>query len=96
MDCRDALARLETIEADLLSTIQTIRTIRGELTKAIELSPTLEALLSAEDVAKLLGVEPPYLYGLARSRKIPSIKLGKYRRFSPLQIKKWLERKANT
>jgi excisionase family DNA binding protein len=41
-----------------------------------------------------LGVETAYLYSLARNGKIPSFKLGKYRRFSPDHLKGWLNRKG--
>jgi excisionase family DNA binding protein len=96
MDYGETLTELEMIETELLSLVQRIRVIRGELTKAFEKSPNLEALLTADAVAKLLSVETTYLYSLARAGKIPSVKLGKYRRFSPLQVKKWLERKATS
>jgi excisionase family DNA binding protein len=56
-------------------------------------TPTLESLLDAEQVAQILGVDTAYVYSRARAKKIPSVKLGKYRKFSPSQIKKWLDRK---
>lgn len=69
--------------------------IREEIRAAIgpDGSATLDALLNAEQVAKILGVEPAYVYSQARVKKIPSIKIGKYRKFSPSQIKKWLDRR---
>lgn len=70
--------------------------VREEVQKAVNGNASLEPLLDAEDVAKLLGVDIGYVYGQARAKKIPSIKLGKYRKFSPSQIKKWLNRKNNT
>ena len=53
----------------------------------------LEPLLGAEQVAQILGVDVGHVHAQARSRKIPSIMVGKYRKFSPSQLKKWLERK---
>jgi len=94
MDPHETLARLETIEADLLSLIQRVRTIRAEVAETIAISPNVETLLTADALAKLLGVETAYLYSLARAGKIPSVKLGKYRRFSPDRVKKWLTGKA--
>jgi excisionase family DNA binding protein len=94
MDRGETLACLEAIETDLLSLVQRVRVLRAELREVIKTSPDLEALLDTDAVAKLLGVETAYLYSQARAGKIPSVKLGKYRRFSPLQIRKWLERKA--
>ncbi len=54
---------------------------------------TLDPLLGAEQVAKILGVDLRVVYRQARTKKIPSIKLGKYWRFSPVELQKWLERK---
>jgi len=67
--------------------------VREEVHKSVNGSPHLEPLLDAEDVAKILGVDTAYVYGLARDKKIPSVKLGKYRKFIPAQVKKWLDRK---
>lgn len=60
-----------------------------------ELNGQDDRLLDAEEVAKLLGVDTGYVYSQARAKKIPSIKLGKYRKFCPSQLKKWLDRKNN-
>ena len=67
--------------------------VREEVHKSVNGSANLEPLLDAEDVAKILGVDTAYVYGLARDKKIPSVKLGKYRKFMPAQVKKWLDRK---
>ena len=67
--------------------------VREEILMSINGGANLEPLLDAEDVAKILGVDTAYVYSLARDRKIPSVKLGKYRKFSSSQVKKWLDRK---
>jgi len=67
--------------------------MREEIHKNSDQNLHLEPLLSAEKVAEILGVDKAYIYSQARSGKMPSIKLGKYRRFSPSKIKKWLDRK---
>ncbi len=89
----DLLTRLENLETSLLSLLQEVRSIKGEIQKKANGNHTLEPLLDAEQLSKLLGVDTAYVYGQARIKKIPSIKLGKYRKFSPSQIKKWLDRK---
>ena len=89
----DSLSRLENLETSLLSLLQEVRSIKGEIQKMANGNSTLEPLLDAEQLSKLLGVDTAYVYSQARTRKIPSIKLGKYRKFSPSQIKKWLDRK---
>ena len=89
----DILPRLENVESNLLSLLQEVRFIKSEIQKKADGGPPLDPLLGAEDVARILGVDVPYIYNQARAKKIPSIKLGKYRKFAPSQIKKWLDRK---
>jgi excisionase family DNA binding protein len=91
----DYVERLEIVEGDLLSLVERVRSIRQEVAAASQRNPQLECLLSADDVAKLLGVETAYVYGLARTGKIPSLKFGRYRRFLPANIKGWLNRKGH-
>ena len=73
--------------------LQEIREAKQQLQKNGNGAASLEKLLDAEEVAKILGVDEGYVYGQARANKMPSIKLGKYRKFSPSQLAKWLERK---
>jgi excisionase family DNA binding protein len=54
---------------------------------------SLEKLLSAKQVAELLGEDERWVYQQARAKKIPSVKLGKYWKFSPSKLQTWLERK---
>ncbi len=89
----EIVARLEVVESELLNFLQEVRSIKAEIQKNSKANPTLEPLLDADEVAKFLGVDKAYIYTQARSGKIPSIKLGKYRKFSPSKIKKWLDRK---
>jgi excisionase family DNA binding protein len=92
MDLPEALTRLDNLENALLAQIQEVRTIRAEFQKPA-VNGALEPLLGAEQVAKILGVDVGHVHAQARSRKIPSVMIGKYRKFSPSQLKKWLERK---
>jgi excisionase family DNA binding protein len=54
---------------------------------------SLEPLLDAKQVANILGVEVGHIQAQARRRNLPSVMVGKYRKFSPSQLKKWLNRK---
>ena len=92
MDLPEALTRLDNLENALLAQIQEVRTIRAEFQKQA-VNGALEPLLGAEQVAKILGVDVGHVHAQARSRKIPSVMIGKYRKFSPSELKKWLERK---
>ncbi len=50
--------------------------------------------LTVGDLALLLNVSKSKIYGLTRkegSNSIPRIKIGKYVRFEPVEIKKWLD-----
>lgn len=93
MDATEVLARLDKLEDVCLLSVQEIRSLRTEVQKATSANPALEPLLDSEQVAKILGVDPGYVYSQARAKKIPSVRFGKYRRFCPAQLKKWIERK---
>jgi excisionase family DNA binding protein len=89
----DILARLERLEDSFLAGLQEIRAVKSEIQKQADKS--LENLLEAEDVARILGVDLAYVYSQARANKIPSLKLGKYRKFVPSALKKWIDRKTS-
>lgn len=93
MDLPEALSRLDKLEDTLLAQVQELRAIRAEFQKQAG-NGQLEPLLDAEQVAELLGVEVRHVHAQARSRKLPSIMVGKYRKFVPSQLKKWLERRV--
>ena len=93
MALSEIVMRLEVVESELLNFLQEIRGIKAEVLDMAKLSLNLEVLMDAEKVAEILGVDKAYIYTQARSGKMPSIKLGKYRRFSLSQLKKWLDRK---
>jgi len=95
MDLPEALSRLDKLEDCLLTQIQELRCIRAEIQKHAS-NGSLEPLLGAEQVAQLLGVDVGHVHAQARSRKIPSLMVGKYRKFSPSQLKKWLDRKNSS
>jgi excisionase family DNA binding protein len=54
-----------------------------------------EILLSPDDVVKVLGLEKPeQVYELIRSgarSPLPFIRVGKYLRFKPSEVREWLE-----
>ena len=87
----DTLARLEKLEDFFLSALQEIRAIKSELTKRDDPGPALEKLLDAKVVASILGETERQVYQLAKKKAIPSIRLGKYWKFSPAELQKWLE-----
>jgi excisionase family DNA binding protein len=93
MDLPEALSRLEKLEDALLAHVQEVRCIRSEIQKHTA-NGSLEPLLGAEQVAQILGVDVGHVHAQARSRKIPSIMVGKYRKFSPSALKKWLDRRS--
>ena len=48
-------------------------------------------LLTAEDVATMLGVTTGWVYAQSRKGRIPTITLGRYRRYRRDAILDWLE-----
>ncbi len=93
MDASEILTRLEKLEDAFLSGLQEVRSIKGEIQKQGNGSPTLEPLLDVEELAKILGLDVDYIYRQAQAGKIPSRKIGKYRKFQPSKIQSWLEKK---
>jgi excisionase family DNA binding protein len=47
-------------------------------------------LLSAEEVADMLGMSVDWIYAETRAGRIPHIKLGRYRRYRRESIEGWL------
>ena len=90
---QDVLARLEKLEDSFLAGLHDIRAIKTELKKQTDTTPGLEKLLDAKTVAELLGENERWVYQQAKKKQIPSIRLGKYWKFSPSQLQKWLEQK---
>ncbi len=48
-------------------------------------------LLTADQVARLLGVPKSWVYRQSREGGIPSVTLGRYRRYRPEAIANWLK-----
>ena len=48
------------------------------------------ALLTAEDVAELLGVSVAWVYAESRHGRIPTVTLGRYRRYRREAIEAWI------
>jgi excisionase family DNA binding protein len=48
-------------------------------------------LLTAEDVAAMLGVTTGWVYAQSRKGRIPTITLGRYRRYRRGAINDWLD-----
>lgn len=50
-----------------------------------------ESLLTAHEVAELLGVPTSWVYEQSRGGRIPTVTLGRYRRYRREAIEAWLE-----
>lgn len=50
------------------------------------------SLLTAGQVAKLLGVPTTWVYEQSRRGRIPTVTLGRYRRYRAEAIAEWVER----
>ncbi len=49
------------------------------------------ALWTAHDVAAMLGVSHEYIWQLSREGRIPTVSLGRSRRYRPESVLSWLE-----
>lgn len=53
-----------------------------------------ERLLKADEVSRLLGCHSQHVYRMAATGVLPSLKLGKWRRFRAADLAAWLDEKA--
>lgn len=58
------------------------------MTDLLALEP--DTLLTADQVARMLGVTPGWVYAQSRTGLIPTVTLGRYRRYRREAIKVWL------
>jgi excisionase family DNA binding protein len=49
-----------------------------------------DRLLTAEDVAEILGVPKSWVYAASRRGELPTVTLGRYRRYRPEAIEQWI------
>ena len=50
----------------------------------------MKALLTAQELAPLLGVTPDWIYAETRAGRIPHVKLGRYYRYREETIDRWV------
>jgi len=74
------IGRLEEFKAALYSHLATPASV----------APVSTGLLTAEEVAKRLAMTEARIYEMARTGELPSILIGRLRRFEPEAIAKWL------
>jgi len=55
----------------------------------------MEKLLTPQEIAEVLGVQPSTIYQWTHQGYIPHVKLGKFVRFRAKDVEKWVERKAS-
>jgi excisionase family DNA binding protein len=52
----------------------------------------MHELLTANEVASMLGVTPAWVYEQSRQGRIPTVTLGRYRRYRRESIEEWVRR----
>ena len=50
----------------------------------------MDRLLTAQEIAERLGVNPHWVSAQARAGRIPHVRLGRYRRFRESAIEAWI------
>lgn len=50
----------------------------------------MSSLLTAQDVAAMLGVPASWVYAQTRSGAIPTVRLGRYYRYRPQAVEAWI------
>ena len=55
-----------------------------------------DRLLTAQDVADLLGVPKSWVYAASRSGELPTVTLGRYRRYRRESIEAWIAHQEGT
>jgi excisionase family DNA binding protein len=53
-------------------------------------------LLRPEDAARLLSVKTSWIYEAVRTRQLPCVRVGRYIRFTPQLLEKWLADNTET
>jgi excisionase family DNA binding protein len=61
----------------------------------VEQLRTLACLLSAKEVAEILKVHQETVYTLVRDEGLPSIRIGRARRFDGALVAKWIEQRSS-
>lgn len=54
----------------------------------------MDKLMTAPEVAEWLQVHPNWVFAQAKAGKLPSVKVGRARRFSRTALEAWLEQLA--
>lgn len=54
-----------------------------------------ERLLEAHEVAQMLGVEKSWVRSQSRAGRIPTVHLGRWRRYRPEAIREWIKQQES-
>jgi excisionase family DNA binding protein len=54
-----------------------------------------DPLVTADEVAKMLNVPKSWVYAEARRGNLPSVPLGRYRRYRPEAIEQWVKERES-
>jgi excisionase family DNA binding protein len=52
-------------------------------------------LIGIKEMAKILSINPSWLYSKTRTKEIPFYKIGKYVRFDPDEVLKWIKHQSD-
>jgi len=55
----------------------------------------MEKLLTPQEIADILGVQPSTIYQWTHQGYIPHVKIGKFVRFKEKDVERWVEKKTS-
>ena len=58
----------------------------------MEVDVQTNAILTLEEISRMLRVDKATVYRMARSRRIPAVKVGRQWRFEKSEIDQWLKK----
>lgn len=80
-----------SIQAHTSSQKQVVRNEKGTITDTHGVLADLTTLVDVPAMAQFLAVPKGYVYDLVKHHELPSVRVGKYVRFSLPMVQRWLE-----
>jgi excisionase family DNA binding protein len=87
--------RVELNRADIETQLHCASPEGGERMTLVEKLGRLSRLLSTKEVAEILRIHQETVYTLVRDEGLPSVRIGRARRFDGVLVAKWIEQRSS-